>query len=73
MEILVKKALLVLSTLMIVGCGGPEAIWVHDSKDAEGFIADRNFCTQRIDPNQAGYNDRFAQCMGQFGWRQEAK
>ncbi|SHH22673.1 hypothetical protein [Ferrimonas marina] len=68
-----KKTLLALAALTLVGCGGPEAVWTHPSKDNQGFLADREFCTRRIDPAQANFQGRFEECMGQFGWSQQAK
>ncbi len=66
-----KKSLLFSGCLMLSGCGGPEAVWVHDNKGKEGFLSDRELCNRRIDPGQAGYGDRFAECMTLFGWRLE--
>ncbi|GAA4880110.1 hypothetical protein [Ferrimonas pelagia] len=71
-----KKTLLAMvsvATVGLAGCGAPEAVWVHDSKDNQGFMTDRDFCNRRIDPNQAGFKERFEGCMTQFGWRQESK
>ncbi|MBY6188585.1 hypothetical protein KUV89_18370 [Marinobacter hydrocarbonoclasticus] len=63
-----KKILGGVAALLLMGCGGPEATWVHPTKDSQGFMADRDFCNRRTDEAAANFNDRFAQCMNQRGW-----
>ncbi|ADN75588.1 hypothetical protein Fbal_1384 [Ferrimonas balearica DSM 9799] len=64
-----KKILGGLAALMLLmGCGGPDATWVHPTKDGQGFLQDRDNCNRRLDASAAGYNDRFAECMNQRGW-----
>lgn len=58
--------------LLLGGCGEPEATWVHDTKDSQAFMADRDRCNSRTDDSQANFNDRFAICMQSAGWRLEA-
>ncbi len=67
-----KRILGSVAALLLMGCGAPEATWVHPTKDGQGFIRDRDHCNRRTDDTAANFNDRFAQCMEQRGWTLEA-
>ncbi|USD36369.1 MULTISPECIES: hypothetical protein [Ferrimonas] len=68
-----KKLLLgTLTIVVLAGCGQPEASWVHDTKDNQGFMTDRDRCNGAIDDSQADFKGRFAACMERAGWRLEA-
>ncbi|TKB58517.1 hypothetical protein [Ferrimonas aestuarii] len=65
-------ALVVASSFLTMGCGGPEATWVHDSKDNQAFMQDRDICNRQTDDSAADFNGRFETCMNGHGWRLEA-
>ncbi|TKB48273.1 hypothetical protein FCL40_13055 [Ferrimonas sediminicola] len=68
-----RLGILGLSALLaLVGCGEPEATWVHDTKDNQAFMADRDSCNRRTDDSQANFKERFAVCMQAAGWRLES-
>ncbi|MBY5991063.1 hypothetical protein [Ferrimonas balearica] len=67
-----KKCVVGMVALFLVGCGGPEATWVHPSKDNTAFMQDRDSCNRRLDPAADRFNERFEQCMNQRGWQLES-
>lgn len=59
---------LTLSSLFLMGCGESEGVWVHTAKDNSGFIQDRDGCNRFIDSGDAGYKEKFTECMEARGW-----